>query len=82
MSSHTAHPQVLIRWAIQRGTSVLPKSTRPERIAANLDIFSWALDEADFVALNSLPFQQRMLIGDFWLNPQGPYRVLCDLWDE
>lgn len=59
-----AHPhlmyhstQVLIRWAVQRGTSVLPKSVHPERIAANLDVLSWQLPEQDFQALSSLPTQ-------------------------
>lgn len=50
-------PQVLIRWAVQRGTSVLPKSVNPTRIAANMDVLSWALPEQDFQALSSLATQ-------------------------
>ena len=74
--------QVLVKWALQRGTSVLPKSTRPERIAANLDVFSWSLDEADMAALSTRECQARMVVGDFFLNPLGPYRTLAELWDE
>lgn len=43
--------QVLLRWAIQKGFAVLPKSTDPERIRQNIDLFSFALDEADMEAI-------------------------------
>lgn len=39
--------QVLLRWAIQRGFAVLPKSTNPERVRQNLDLFSFELDDLD-----------------------------------
>ncbi len=68
--------QVLIRWAVQRGTSVLPKSTNPERIASNLAVLDWSLTEADMAALSSLAYQARMVDGAFLLSPAGPYR--CD----
>lgn len=74
--------QVLIRWAVQRGTSVLPKSVHPERIAANFDVFDWQLSDADFKALSSLELQMRMLPGDFVLDAEtGPYKTREDLWD-
>ena len=44
--------QVLIRWAIQHGTSVLPKSVTPERIESNLDVFSWKLEDEDYKKLH------------------------------
>lgn len=42
--------QVLLRWAIQRGTIVLPKSVTPARIIGNADIFSFSLSEAQVCA--------------------------------
>lgn len=74
--------QVLIRWALQHGTSVIPKSTNPDRIRGNLNVLDWELSEPDYRALTSLRFQQRMVNGALWLNPGGPYRTMEELWDE
>ena len=74
--------QVLVRWALQHGTSVIPKSTSPARIAGNLDVLSWELSAEQYSALSSLRFQQRMVNGAMWLHPRGPYRTMEELWDE
>jgi diketogulonate reductase-like aldo/keto reductase len=74
--------QVLIRWALQRGTSVIPKSTSDSRIQGNLDVLDWDIPDEDFRALTGLAFQQRMVNGALWLNPKGPYKTMEDLWDE
>ncbi|PVH17031.1 uncharacterized protein CXQ87_004590 [Candidozyma duobushaemuli] len=44
--------QVLVSWALQRNTVVLPKSVKEERIISNMKTFT--LSEADFEALNNL----------------------------
>jgi hypothetical protein len=49
--------QVLIRWALQRGTSCLPKSANPGRIAANFDVLDWQLQSEDQQALDTLPYR-------------------------
>jgi diketogulonate reductase-like aldo/keto reductase len=46
--------QVLLRWAVQRGIPVIPKSTRRERIAENAQIFDFTLSDADLQALDAL----------------------------
>ncbi|RAH67463.1 aldo/keto reductase [Aspergillus aculeatinus CBS 121060] len=50
--------QVLISWAVQRGTVVLPKSVTPERIQSNFEDF--VLPEEAFNAIQSLEKHQRM----------------------
>jgi 2,5-diketo-D-gluconate reductase A len=37
--------QVVLRWLVQRGVVVIPKSVRPDRMAQNLDIFDFALTD-------------------------------------
>lgn len=39
--------QVVIRWHVDHGVVVIPKSATPERIAANFDVFGFSLDEAE-----------------------------------
>ena len=46
--------QVLLRWCVQHGIPVIPKSTHRERIAENADIFSFTLSDEDMFALNGL----------------------------
>lgn len=46
--------QVLIRWSLQLGNSVIPRSAQPERIAANLDVFDFELADEHLASLNGL----------------------------
>ena len=46
--------QVGLRWAIQKGISVIPKSTHPERIASNARIFDFTIDQEDMDLLDTL----------------------------
>ena len=46
--------QVTLRWAIQRGAIVIPKSTHRERIRANGAVFDFELTAADMAMLDAL----------------------------
>lgn len=37
--------QVALRWGLQTGHSVLPKSTNESRIKGNFDVFDWSIPE-------------------------------------
>lgn len=46
--------QVVLRWLIQRGIVVIPKSVHKERMAENFDLFGFTLDAADLKAIATL----------------------------
>ena len=47
--------QLCLRFALQRGVLPLPKSSAPERMAANLDIFDFTISDADMDRILTLP---------------------------
>lgn len=46
--------QVVLRWHVQRGDVVFPKSTTPERIRENIALFDFELEQADMASLTAL----------------------------
>jgi len=78
---HDATPgQVLIAWALARGTSVIPKSVNPGRIRENWGASDLTLTLADMTAIAGLDSHRRMVDGRFWF--QGETYSPQTLWDE
>lgn len=75
----TTCAQVLLKWAIQTGTSVIPKSVKPHRIAENLASVDIVLDQQDMAAIAKLDKHRRYVDGKFACI--GPYTIE-NLWDE
>ena len=51
--------QVTLRWHLQQGRSVIPKSTKPHRIAENFDVFDFDLTADELAAIDALDTGQR-----------------------
>ena len=51
--------QVMLRWHLQQGRSVIPKSTKPQRIAENIDVFDFELSTEELAAIDALDTGQR-----------------------
>jgi diketogulonate reductase-like aldo/keto reductase len=59
-AAHGKSPaQVMLRWGLQHGRSVIPKSTNPERIAENLDVFDFRLSDDELAAIDTLETGRR-----------------------
>jgi diketogulonate reductase-like aldo/keto reductase len=51
--------QVMLRWGLQHGRSVIPKSVRPARIAENFDVFDFELSADEMEAIDGLDTGRR-----------------------
>lgn len=81
-SDHTCTPaQILLAWALQRGTAVIPKSVNRGRLQENLDAAQLTLTDAEMAAIASLDKHRRYVDGVFWTLPGSPF-TLESLWDE
>jgi len=58
--THDKSPaQVMLRWHLQEGRSVIPKSTKERRIAENFDVFDFELANDEIAAIDALDTDQR-----------------------
>lgn len=77
---HDATPaQVLIKWAVERDTLVIPKSTNPGRIEENIESIEIELDEDDHARIKDLEIPYRYLDGEMMETESDMYR---DIFDE
>jgi len=73
--------QVLISWAINRGTAVIPKSVNPARLKQNLAAAELSLTQDDMREIAGMDQNRRYISGAFWTIEGSPY-TLANLWDE
>jgi D-xylose reductase len=51
--------QVLLKWGVQRGTAVIPKTSKPERMRENIDIDDFELSAVEMAAISALNQNRR-----------------------
>ena len=62
--------QIMLRWHLQRGVVVIPKSTHVERMRENLDVFGFSLSEEEMGAIAALDKKQSA-----FFSHQDPHMV-------
>ena len=71
--------QVVLRWNVQRGCSIIPKSSKLHRLKENLDIFNFSLNEDEMQAISDLNANRRFNDpGDFC---QAAFNTHCPIYD-
>lgn len=70
-SKHGKTPaQIILRWHLQNGRSVIPKSVKPERISENFDVFGFELPAAALAAIDGLDTGRRGAIDPDVATPE------------
>ncbi|VVB02546.1 unnamed protein product [Arabis nemorensis] len=73
--------QVALRWGLQMGHSVLPKSSSEARLLENFDVFDWSIPEDLFVKFSNIPQEKLIQGADFTHETRGFYKTVDELWD-
>lgn len=77
---HDVSPaQVLIKWGVDRGTAVIPKSTSKDHIISNLESINLDLDEEDHKKIAGIKRNFRYVNGEFFVTPGNSYNNIYDL---
>lgn len=71
--------QVLLRWGVQRGTSVVPKTARPERLAENLAVLDFTLTDAEMAAIAAMNRNRRF--NDPGVFAEAAFRTFCPIYE-
>lgn len=71
--------QVVLRWGVQRGTAIIPKTTRPERLRENLALFDFELDTQEMAAISALNQDRRF--NDPGVFCEQAFNTFCPIYD-
>ena len=71
--------QVLLRWGVQRGTSVIPKTSTSDRMAENLNIFDFELSQADMDSISGLDRGRRF--NDPGVFCESAFNTFCPIYE-
>jgi len=71
--------QVLLRWGVQRGTAVIPKTSRPERMRENLAIDDFELSAVEMAAISAL--NQNRRFNDPGVFTQAAFNTFHPIYD-
>lgn len=71
--------QVLLRWGVQRGTAVIPKSSKVERCIENISIFDFNLSPEEMAVIDSLDKNRRF--NDPGVFCEGAFGTFCPIYE-
>jgi D-xylose reductase len=71
--------QVVLRWAIQRGTAIVPKTSRPERLADNISVFDFELSPDEMQAIGGLNRDRRF--NDPGVFCEQAFNTFCPIYE-
>lgn len=73
---------VLLRWSVQRGVVVIPKSVTSSRIVSNLAACARPLSPESMERLAAMDRKLRFLKGLAWIHPGSEFESVEQLWEE
>ncbi|MEM7432181.1 MAG: aldo/keto reductase [Pseudomonadota bacterium] len=71
--------QVVLRWGVQRGTSIIPKTTKPERLSENIALFDFELSTEEMHAISAL--NQNRRFNDPAEFCEQAFNTFCPIYD-
>jgi len=71
--------QVVLRWAVQRATAIVPKTVRPDRLVENLTLFDFKLSTDEMVAVSALIRDRRF--NDPGVFCEAAFHTFCPIYE-
>lgn len=57
--------QIALRWAIEHGATVIPRSSTPDHVRANADVLDWSLDDSDVAEIDAIATRESVYYEGF-----------------
>ena len=71
--------QVVLRWGVQRGTAIVPKTSKPERMVENRSIFDFALSDDEMRSISALNRNRRF--NDPGVFCEAAFHTFCPIYE-